>query len=219
MTPFAIIGAATKFTTRVRGFLIKKQKERLGRRFHRTFGTTSHCYISQNCIGGRFYDLQKRAYTAPTVGLWFEPADFLKFCANLRENLHAELLPDRAESTRLGYPVGRVNDIKVLFQHYATFEEAKAAWQRRAARVSFDDIFILMTDRDGFTEADLAGFEKLATNRKILFSHRAMPHNENVVHIPGFENDGCVGELYGSYHNFNRRRVRRRLFDLLGRAG
>jgi uncharacterized protein (DUF1919 family) len=210
--------AAPGLKARLYGRYTKIQKNIIAKRFYRSFGRTSHCYISQNCIGGRFYDLQRRGYTSPTVGLWFEPSGFLKFCANLRDNLQADLLPDQTESNRAGYPVGRIHGIKVMFQHYPAFAAAKSAWNRRAARVSLDDVFILMTDRDGFAAADLQGFEQLPTTRKILFSHRKMPHNDNVVYVPGFEKEGCIGELYGSYHWFNRRVVRNKLFDLLERT-
>jgi uncharacterized protein (DUF1919 family) len=191
------------------------QKNLLQKRFHRSFGKANHCYISQNCIGGRFYTLQGRRYTTPTVGLWFEPSDFLTFCENLKESLESEVLPDLEESNRLGYPVGRINGIKILFQHYSTFEEARASWMRRVSRVSIEDAFLLMTDRDGFAHEDMKRFNDLPTTKKILFSHKLIPHN-NVVYVPGFEEMGFVGDLYDSYNKLNRRVVRKQLFKLLG---
>jgi uncharacterized protein (DUF1919 family) len=195
---------------------MRLQKNLLEKRFHQSFGKTNHCYISQNCIGGRFYTLQGRRYTTPTVGLWFEPSDFLTFCENLKESLESEVLPDLEETNKLGYPVGRINGIKILFQHYSTFEEARASWMRRISRVSIDDTFFLMTDRDGFTHEDMERFTNLPTRKKILFSHRVVPHDDNVVYVPGFEEQGFVGDLYDSYNELNRRVVRKKLFNLLG---
>jgi uncharacterized protein (DUF1919 family) len=185
------------------------------KRFHQHFGGVHHCYISQNCTGGRFYTLQGRPYTSPTVGLWFESTDFLKFCEHLSDNLISDIQPDAAEADRLGYPVGRVNGIKIFFQHYSTFDEAVATWRRRASRVSTGDIYFLMTDRDGFSDADMSRFNNLPTTRKILFSHTPISGNSNVVYVPGYEKEGYVGDLYSSYHEFNRRIVRQKLFELL----
>jgi uncharacterized protein (DUF1919 family) len=193
------------------------QKSLLKKRFHRSFSKANHCYISQNCIGGRFYILQGRRYTTPTVGLWFEPSGFLTLCENLKESLESEVLPDLEESNKLGYPVGRINGIKILFQHYSTFEQARASWMRRISRFSIENAFLLMTDRDGFTNEDMKRFAKLPTARKILFSHKVIPHVENVVYVPGFEEQGFVGDLYDSYNELNQRVVRKQLFSLLGR--
>ena len=74
-----------------------------------------------------------------------------------------------------------------------------------------------MTDRDGFTNEDMKRFAKLPTARKILFSHKVIPHVENVVYVPGFEEQGFVGDLYDSYNELNQRVVRKQLFSLLGR--
>lgn len=76
-----------------------------------------------------------------------------------------------------------------------------------------------MTDRDGFSETDLNRFNNLPTERKILFSHAPISGNGNVVYVPGYETAGCVGDLYSSYHNLNRRVVRKKLFGLLSQNG
>ena len=193
----------------------KIQKKIIRRRFHHSFSKANHCYISQNCIGGKLYELQGRTYTTPTVGLWFEPSDFLTFCEHLGESLESEIISDLQATKTVGYPVGRIGDIKIFFQHYATFEEARTRWIKRASRVSIDNVFFLMTDRDGFTEDDLARFCNLRTQRKILFSHIPIPQNDRVVYVPGFGAQGFVGDLYTSYHEFNRSVVRRQLFSIL----
>jgi uncharacterized protein (DUF1919 family) len=212
----AFIRVSSTIRAQLHCHYIRLQKNLLQKRFHQSFSKANHCYISQNCIGGRFYALQGRRYTTPTVGLWFEPSDFLTLCENLKESLESEVLPDLEETNKLGYPVGRINGIKILFQHYSTFEEARTSWIRRISRVSIEDAFLLMTDRDGFTHEDMKRFTNLPTKNKILFSHRVVPHDDNVVYIPGFEEQGFVGDLYDSYHELNRRVVRKKLFSLLG---
>lgn len=205
-----------EFSKRMIAFFLDFYPKVLFRKwFGEKFGMVSHCYISQNCIGGRFYELQNRAYTSPTVGLWFEPSDFIKFCENIAESLTLRLECDPFESKVMGYPVGRLNGIKILFQHYPTFDAAKIAWEKRASRVDVNNIFILMTDRDGFKECDREAFNRLPTNRKILFSHQPFPEMPNAIYVPGYEKDGCVGSLYGSYGKLNGSSVRADLLRLL----
>jgi hypothetical protein len=112
---------------------------------------------------------------------------------NLKENLASELVNDSAEAERMGYPVGRLNGVKVMFQHYPTFEVAKADWERRAARVVLDKAFFLMTDRDGFSVDDLKGFEAIPSKKKILFSHRRIDSCANAIYVPGYESNECIG--------------------------
>ncbi|TXH80704.1 DUF1919 domain-containing protein [Thauera aminoaromatica] len=184
-------------------------------RFSRKLRNSDRCYISQNCLGGRFYELEGRRYTSPTVGLWFRSSDFIEFCRNLDENLRAKISFDSAETERLGYPVGRLKEIRIYFQHYSSFDAAVAAWRKRAARVSLKNVLIVMTDRDGFSAEIASEFDKLNYPRKILFSHDPAAMGPNTIYIPGYEGDGCVGDLYGAYHKLNAASVWPQLFKIL----
>jgi uncharacterized protein (DUF1919 family) len=159
--------------------------------------------------------MENREFSSPTVGLWFESGGFLRFCENLEENLRADVAPDAEKTRERGYPVGIVNGITIYFQHYPTFEVAVSAWRKRALRVKLEDVFILMTDRDGMSQVERAGFARLQTQRKALFSHLQMPGIENVVYVPGYERDGAVGDLYGEYFKLNQPVAWSRLCSLM----
>jgi uncharacterized protein (DUF1919 family) len=174
------------------------------RRFHRkfleAFRDSDFCFVSSNCVGGRFSQLLDRPHASPTVGLWFEPGDYLRFVGRLEENLAAELSFDAALSQLRGYPMGVVNDVRIHFMHYTSEEEARAKWRRRAARIARDKVFLIFTDRDGATYDDLRQFDALPFARKLVFTHKAYPEFASAVLIPGYQNDGQVGDIYSDWH-------------------
>jgi len=172
-------------------------------------------FISQNCISGRFYKLLERPYFSPTVGLWFEPEDFLSFVENLHINLTSEVHHDIDESKIYSYPVGRVNGVKIHFMHYESFEYAKKKWNDRAKRVDPANVVILMTDRDGCSASHKERFFSLPFEKKALFSHLPSRSDSSEIYVPGFENESSVGNLYGNYESFHSRPVMKALAKLL----
>lgn len=64
------------------------------------------------------------------------------------------------------YPVGRLYDVLLHFNHAATFEEALEDWNRRVGRINYDKVFAMM-----FTEKPEVAqeFDKLPY-KKICFT-------------------------------------------------
>src|SRR5574344_971827 len=85
--------------------------------------------ISANCVGGVFYHDMNMRFLSPTVNLFFYPEDFIKYVNNLQA--YNELTPDISFDEKLGYPVGKLNDIKIYFMHYKSCEEALCKWEER----------------------------------------------------------------------------------------
>jgi uncharacterized protein (DUF1919 family) len=185
------------------------------RKIRKLVAPKDYCYISQNCLGGKFYQIERRQYTSPTIGLWFESSDFLKLCKNFKQYLRQELLHDECESIKMGYPVGILDDIKIYFLHYKTFQSAKVAWGRRVERVNLEKIFFIMTDRDGYSEGNLDKFNQLPTNKKILFMHKKIACDDNVIYVPGYDEDGCVGDLVGDFNRLVTKKISNKLIKLL----
>lgn len=117
--------------------------------------------ISNTCIGGVISDAMKQKFTSPTINLYIRPRDFVKFCANLPHYLSLPLqeVPFQPE---IGYPVASIAGEIILYcKHYHTFEEVRDAWNRRAARIDWDHLCFIMTDRDfipPFSLKNAAGF-------------------------------------------------------------
>ena len=122
--------------------------------------------ISSNCIGGIVYHNLRKKFLSPTINLYVETPDFIKFCNNLSDYMSYELIEVKNEK----YPMGSLNDIKIHFVHYSSFAEAKECWDRRKQRINYNNIFVILSDRDKFSPDLLKDIEKIPYN-KVLYSH------------------------------------------------
>ncbi len=154
--------------------------------------------LASNCNGACICHDLGLPFQSPFVNLWMTPADFIEFLRRPREYLAQPLAfftPDGA-----GCPAAKLGGLTIWFAHYASEEEAAAAWSRRAARIQWDALYVLMTDRDGCTYEDLRAFDALPYEHKTVFTHRPYPEIRTAVYIPGFEAAPCVG-VCSEYQN------------------
>lgn len=184
------------FIKRIEWKLYKKKKRK-------KLKNTSFSIISSNCNGGMILHDMGLRFNSPTVNLLFEASDFIKFVGNLEHYLSCELTECESDKD---YPVGKIDDIKVYFMHYKSFEEAEKKWFERAERIVWDNIFVIATDKDGCTYDDLCAFEKLPYEHKVIFTHRDYPELKSAYYIKGYENCDEVGILSDFRPGFFRRR-------------
>lgn len=111
--------------------------------------------ICNNCIGGFIYSDLQLKFNSPTINLQIKPSDFLKFIANLNEylsyNVEEVASPPIEEFQKLGgetidFPVGRIGDILIFFQHYQSFDFAKAKWNERKQRINHKRLYFILVD-------------------------------------------------------------------------
>jgi uncharacterized protein (DUF1919 family) len=128
-------------------------------------------------------------FLSPTINTFIPEPGFVKLALNLHHYMEQELIMRWEEE----YPIGMLDDVEIHFMHYETCQEAKDAWNRRKARINWDKIFIIGTDRDGF---DTAAYEmwKQIPYPKILFTAHA-EFTEDAVCYPEFAADGQIGDL------------------------
>lgn len=190
---------------RVRALLAPMQKWRFGRSLRRITKNKDFCYISANCIGGRFYQLEGRIYSSPTVGLRLESMNYIRFCENLEAHLAAPLEQDEAATVEKGYPVGKLGDVEVQFVHYFTFAGAKRAWIKRASRIDRERIVLICEAREGpLLEEIVSRFVALPFSRKLLFtdSKSIARDRKEVIYIPEFGRRDFGLDLYGEFEVF-----------------
>ncbi|MBR6918160.1 MAG: DUF1919 domain-containing protein [Clostridia bacterium] len=169
----------------------------------RRLKNTSPSIISSNCNGGVIlHDLGLR-FNTPTVNLLFEAHDYIKFISDIDRYLSAELVEMPSDKP---YPVGLLDDVKVYFMHYDSFENAKAKWYERRERVDRGNMFFMFTDKDGCTDDDLSAFDALPYKNKVVFTHVPRPDIKSSYYIKGFENNAEVGILSDFKEGFLRRR-------------
>ena len=143
-------------------------------------------------------------FNSPTVNMGFYPEQYFKFLSNPQEYLSAEL-----EETDLmdgKFWVGRLKDLSVRVGHYKSFQEAQQAWKRRAKRVNMDNVYVVMTEKDGCTYEHIKQFDALPYKHKVIFTHKEYKEFSSAYYIRGFENENEVGILSEWKPQFLKRR-------------
>ncbi|MDG2915116.1 DUF1919 domain-containing protein [Bisgaard Taxon 10/6] len=149
--------------------------------------------IASNCNGALILHDLKEAFRSPFVNLYLEPADFIRYLQNPR---HYQQTEPVFEQTDKPYPVAKLDDIRLYFVHYHSEREAREKWLSRSARIDWDNLFVMMTDRDGCTQQNIADFDALPYPNKVIFTHKAYPQFASAYYIRGFENQSEVGDLF-----------------------
>lgn len=159
--------------------------------------------ISSNCVGGIIYHDLGLPFLTPTVNLSFDINDFVKFVSNLKYYIDKDLIK---LDTNKEYPIGVIEDIKINFIHYKTFEEAKTKWDERKQRINYDNLFIIGTDKDNCTYETLKAFENLPYENKIIFTHIDYSEISSSYCIKGFEDKNELGVITNFKEGFLMRR-------------
>ena len=115
--------------------------------------------ISNNCAGGAVLHELGMEFKTPTILLQILPEDFPRFCRNLKAYMDMDLIEctmftpyEEGKFIKMfggipKMPIGLIGDIIVCFQHYETFEDAKAKWDERKARIDYDHLGFLFHAR------------------------------------------------------------------------
>ena len=108
--------------------------------------------ISNNCTGGAVAHSLGMQFKSPIINCKIMPEDYPKLCKNLKEYMsipmqeYTELSQDHKVSCMRfwgcipDFPKGIIGDVMVIFQHYKTYEEGAAAWERRKGRIDYQNI-------------------------------------------------------------------------------
>ena len=166
--------------------------------------------ISNNCWAGHVYRYFGLPYDTPTIGLYLYTADYLKFLKDL-ERYIKEVEPvfirpdeskwaDDLKEKGIDCPIGRLDDIEVLFLHYKSEDEARQKWERRKKRIHWDKLFIKMSEQNLCTEDDIREFDSLPYKNKIIFTHKDYQIPSQVI----FKEFEASGEVLNDTIHFNR---------------
>lgn len=155
--------------------------------------------LSSECAGGVIYHDLGLRFDSPTINLWFKPNDYLLFLKDLDYYLNTNELVEEPNSN-LPYPVGLLGKddkkIELFFQHYKNFEIAKEKWNIRRQRVHLDNLFVIMTDRDGATKETLTEFDSLKFENKVIFTGKKYPEIKSSYYISNCLEDNHLGDIF-----------------------
>lgn len=120
-------------------------------------------------------------------------SDYLKFVSDLE--FYVSGVVQEQPSDKL-YPVGKISDIEVYFQHYSDFEEAKNAWKKRCKRINRNNLaFLYVRLVDDEKDEFIQSFLKLPYKKAVL-SLVKHPQSPDVYYMKG--SDGIeIAKLNG----------------------
>lgn len=193
--------------TKAKNLLNEKTRRIINYRNRKRLNNKDLSLISSNCNGAFIlHDLGIR-FNSPFVNLYMLPKDFLKMLHNLKRYMSLELV--EVVEDGISFPIGELEDIRIYFMHYSSFDEAKSKWEQRKDRINYDNLFVLFNDRDNCTYDDLRDFDVLPYKNKVAFTHKPYPELKSAVYIHGFENEDMVGDCFEFVPN----RIGRKYYD------
>ena len=170
--------------------------------------------LANNCWGGIVSRDRHLPYNSPTCGTYFFSKDYLRFLSEPRRYLETELeeVPfaksAHAEEVfaKEGREVliGRMGDAEVVLLHYPTFAEAKEKWDRRKARIRWDNLLVKYSDQNGFASEDFETFRALPFRNKLFLTVNPAYESEFTRLIPDRWQEGCaVDDIKSSFRVMN----------------
>lgn len=158
--------------------------------------------VSNNCIAGLLYHHFGCRFSSPTINLQLSPEDYICFCEKLDHYCAVEMCESHSPAdlsifkslggSVIDFPVGRLEDLTVFFQHYKSFSEARDKWEERIKRINYHRLFLLLVDTNCSVETVQRFFTLPFKNKLFLTSRKELLINPLCVLIhgePWFESD------------------------------
>lgn len=148
--------------------------------------------LSSNCLGGLLYHELGLQFLSPTVNVRFSSPEFVKFIVNIEHYLNAKLEPLNTDEP---YPVAMLDDIKIRFVHYHSFDDAVVTWEKRKKRIVWERCFVILNDCDFLSENDLTMLQKSKFRHICVFSAKPYEQYRFCFYLPCFAGRESVGNL------------------------
>ena len=153
--------------------------------------------LSSDCLGGVIYHDFNLKFMSPTINLYIKPSDFIKFCKNLDFYIDKKIVEVKDKN----HIVGKLEDIELHFLHYKSFKEACDKWYERTKRINRENVFIILTYKDGCSEQNIKDFNELDYDSKIVFVPQKYNNYDCSYYINGSENEKNEVKFLGNNSN------------------
>lgn len=126
---------------------IKKRKKKYIEKMRASYNYTEKMptIIASTCIGGMISHNLGLKFMSPTINIWMTPEDLTKFVCDLDRYITLSLVFQK--NTGYDFPVGKLDDVTIYFQHYHTNSEALEKWEERKSRIDKDNLYIITDDK------------------------------------------------------------------------
>ena len=161
----------------------KKRSKRIDEKNRKRLENQTPSIICGNCLGGFIYSWLGLQFCSPFINLFLSNEDFISALENWDTFIQSPVVEFPTEE--FSYPVGSVNGIKLHFMHFASFDEAVAAWERRKQRMNPDNMCVMFSNFCG-DPLILERFEKLPFRHKVVFVDSKEMKTPSAFYIKGF---------------------------------
>lgn len=166
--------------------------------------------IANNCWGGLIYHTLKSEFLSPFINMFLEDEDYIQLLGNLSYYLNCCLKFDRYAKEpvlKSDYPVCKLDDIELHFNHYKNMDEVEQKWYSRCKRINWDNLFVMM-----YTEKEESArrFSGLGFPKMVCFvpfeSHLKSVHTLRLACLPQMKEvpfwmivNGIAQMIYNDY--------------------
>lgn len=126
--------------------------------------------ISNHCLSGFIYHDLSLPFLSPTINLKIIPEHFITIVEDLEYYMSQNIEQVFVDGSN--YPIAQIpvkdspgDAVQIHFLHYSSFDIAREKWEKRAERINWDNIVIIMSVRDGCDNSVLERFERLPFKR------------------------------------------------------
>lgn len=140
---------------------------------------TDFTIISNNCWAGICYEYFGLPKNSPTVGTFIYASDYIKLISNLRyymslkikmispqESSHYEELK---RANHQDTPIGKLDDVEIVFLHYNDKEIAQEKWNRRVERINWNNLIFKFSYMCNCTDQQIEDFSRISGIKKFCF--------------------------------------------------
>lgn len=169
--------------------------------------------IASNCIAGVFYNFYNLKFLTPTINTDFNGMGFLKFVNNIEECINNEIV--EIKDNTYNFPVGKMENIGIIkFPHCETFEDAINDWNRRKARINYNNIIVIWNIKGLAKQEEIEEFDKIKYRKICYTNDPKLENHQNCVFLKRYV-DIVPTPLLTNIRNFSCRRIFDYYFNII----
>ncbi|MBX0292131.1 DUF1919 domain-containing protein [Hymenobacter sp. HSC-4F20] len=185
-----------KIASRISG----KRRFEARRRQMRLVRNKDFTVFSNDCWGAEVYKYLSLPFNTPFIGLFLMAPCYVEFLRNPKYYIAQDLVFQETsryqEINKIRqtnpYPLATLGGkVEVSFLHYHSVEEAREKWQRRVARINWDNLLVKFDgSKDGATPELLQEFEQMPY-RRLLLVKEPVPTVKDAIVVSRYTTNGA----------------------------
>ena len=145
------------------------------------------------CLGGILSHERNWQFCSPFVNLAIPADEFVRLVNNLEVDVNGNFEDITNDSP---YPIGLLaGKYHIAFIHYKSFNEAVTIWRKRAQRINFNNVYIILVQTETCSTQGLSDFDLLKYKKKIALVAEDSTTTETRFPIRGYDGKNTKGEI------------------------